>query len=78
MKLGHTPVRDMDPNMVPNTSLEFEKANNWTGHWWRHELEMRLLKELQPFSKPRKMIRKKMGVELVRPHPRTGHSASPS
>ena len=47
----------MDPDMIPNASLEFEKADNWTRppggtkDTWRRLVK----KELQPFLKPLKM-----------------------
>ena len=57
--LGHT-LR-MDPDMIPNASLEFEKADNWkrppggTKDTWRRLVK----KELQPSLKPLKMTHKK-------------------
>ena len=57
--LGHT--LGMDPDMIPNASLQFEKADNWTRppggtkDTWRRLVK----KEIQPFLKPRKMTLKK-------------------
>ena len=56
--LGHT-LR-MEPNMIPNACLEFEKADNWkrppggVKNSWRRLVK----KELRPFLKPQKMTHK--------------------
>ena len=56
--LGYT-LR-MEPNMIPNACLEFEKADNWkrppggVKNSWRRLVK----KELRPFLKPQKMTHK--------------------